>query len=178
MSRWICWRATGWALMKIGLGLAVLGLALRLTMSGKRLRGIFSELATTRRLRHWRGDGTFLQTGQPRLAIVAVSAVREGTPEEAEALTIRGLALASLEEVGPARVVLERAWRLRPNAMAAKVLAAIYLGANETDRGLHDAPCGGAPRPGRLPPLVRDGRRASTCGAAATKKPRLPSENP
>ena len=51
-------------------------------------------------------------------------------------MTIRGLALASLEEVGPARVALERSWKLRPNAMAAKVLAAIYFGANENDRGL------------------------------------------
>jgi len=77
-----------------------------------------------------------LQQGRFRRAIQAVSLIQEGTPEEAEALTIRGLALASLEEVGPARQVLERAWRLQPNAMAAKVLAAIYFAANESQRGL------------------------------------------
>jgi cytochrome c-type biogenesis protein CcmH/NrfG len=77
-----------------------------------------------------------LQQGRFRRAIKEVSVIYEGTPEEAEALTILGLALAALEEVGPARQVLERAWRLRPNAMAAKVLAAIYLAANESQRGL------------------------------------------
>jgi tetratricopeptide (TPR) repeat protein len=77
-----------------------------------------------------------LQKGQPRLAIQAVDAIPAGAPQEADALTIRGLALASLEYVGPARLTLEKAWKLQPNAMAAKVLAAIYLSANETDRGL------------------------------------------
>jgi tetratricopeptide (TPR) repeat protein len=70
-----------------------------------------------------------------RQAIRAVSAIRSGSPSEAEALTIRGLAEASLEEVGPARRDLERAWELRPNAAAARVLAAIYLSALETERG-------------------------------------------
>ena len=61
--------------------------------------------------------------------------VESGSPHEAEALTIKGMAHAALEETGPARQALERAWRLGPSAMAAKVLAALYLGANETDRG-------------------------------------------
>ncbi len=46
------------------------------------------------------------------------------------------MAEAGLEEVAPARRDLERAWKLCPNAAAARVLAAIYLSANETDRGL------------------------------------------
>jgi tetratricopeptide (TPR) repeat protein len=77
----------------------------------------------------------FLDQGRIRQAIRAVSAIQRGSPAEAEALTIRGLAEASLEEVGPARRDLERAWELQPNAAAARVLAAIYLSALETERG-------------------------------------------
>ena len=64
-----------------------------------------------------------------------VSKIREGSQSEAEALTIRGLAEADLDEVGAARRDLERAWQLRPNAAAARVLAAIYLSACENERG-------------------------------------------
>lgn len=76
-----------------------------------------------------------LDRGRFRLAIRVLSGIRRGSPSEAEALTVRGLAEANIEEVGPARRDLERAWQLRPNAAAARVLAAIYLGAGETERG-------------------------------------------
>jgi tetratricopeptide (TPR) repeat protein len=76
-----------------------------------------------------------LDQGRFRQAIRTVSAVQTGGTAEAEALTIRGIAEASLEEVAPARRDLERAWQLRPNAAAARVLAAIYLSAGETERG-------------------------------------------
>ena len=79
---------------------------------------------------------SYLERGQHRRAIQAVSRIAAGSPNEAEALTIRGLALAALEEVGPARLDLERAWQLHPNPEAARVLAAIYLSAYETERGL------------------------------------------
>ncbi len=79
---------------------------------------------------------TYLEEGRFRRAILTVSRIREGSASEAEALTIRGVAEASLEEVAPARRDLERAWSLCPNAAAGRVLAAIYLSANETDRGL------------------------------------------
>jgi cytochrome c-type biogenesis protein CcmH/NrfG len=46
------------------------------------------------------------------------------------------LAHAALEEVTPAQQELERAWRLRPTPIVAKVLAAIYLSAYEHERGL------------------------------------------
>jgi cytochrome c-type biogenesis protein CcmH/NrfG len=46
------------------------------------------------------------------------------------------MALATLDELGPARQALEKACRIGANPMAAKVLAAIYLGAFETERGL------------------------------------------
>jgi tetratricopeptide (TPR) repeat protein len=136
LSRSTCWRTTGWAflLLSIGVGIAVLGVALSSQWNparGHLLRAGDRDAAQAL----VRGQD-FLQRGQPRLAIEAVSSVREGAPQESEALTIRGLAFAALEDVGTARMVLEKAWRLRPNAMAAKVLAAIYLGANETDRGL------------------------------------------
>jgi tetratricopeptide (TPR) repeat protein len=77
-----------------------------------------------------------LEKGQNRRAIQEVSRIGEGSPFEAEALTICGLAEANLEEVGPARRDLERAWQLQPNAAAARVLAAIYLSAFENERGL------------------------------------------
>jgi len=79
---------------------------------------------------------TYLEHAQAPQAIRAVSLIGAGSPHEADALTIKGLALASLEETGPARQVLERAWQLRPSGDAAKVLAAIYLSANENERGL------------------------------------------
>ncbi len=78
----------------------------------------------------------YLDQEQFRHAIRAVSQIREGSSFEAEALTIRGLAEAALEEVGPARRDLERAWSLHRNAAAARVLAAIYLSAYENERGL------------------------------------------
>jgi type IV pilus assembly protein PilF len=78
----------------------------------------------------------YLDEGRPRRAIKEVSVIGEESPSLAEALTIRGLAAAALEEVGPARRELERAWRIRPNRSTAKVLAAIYLSAYENERGL------------------------------------------
>src|SRR5262249_51440933 len=68
--------------------------------------------------------------------IQVVSRIGAGSPDEAEALAIRGLAHAGLEEVAPAQQDLERAWRLRPTPIVAKVLAAIYLSAYEHERGL------------------------------------------
>ena len=133
-----CWlsrrRARGWALVAISLGLAVLGVVLSHVYRWNRAPWR-SFRAGDRQSALARGR-EYLQQGFPRRAIQAVSRVRDDAPEAAEALTIRGMAWASLEEVGPARQALERAWRLRPNAMAAKVLAAIYLASNETDRGL------------------------------------------
>ena len=55
---------------------------------------------------------------------------------EGELLTIQGTALAALEELGPAPQTLERAWRVHPSCDAARVLAAIYLSANENECGL------------------------------------------
>jgi tetratricopeptide (TPR) repeat protein len=78
----------------------------------------------------------YLERGEAPRAIRALSAIKPGSPFEPEALTIRGLALGAIEETGPARQVLERAWRLRPSGDAARVLAAIYLSANENERGL------------------------------------------
>ena len=78
----------------------------------------------------------YLEQGRFRHAIQAVSRIGEGSSSEAEALTIRGLAEAGLEEVARARRDLERAWSLSPNAATGAVLAAIYLSANENERGL------------------------------------------
>ena len=62
----------------------------------------------------------YLEQGRFRHAIQAVSSIRQGSASEAEALTIRGLAEAGLEEVAAARRDLERAWSLAPNAAAAE----------------------------------------------------------
>jgi tetratricopeptide (TPR) repeat protein len=78
----------------------------------------------------------FLRKGKHRRAIHAVSHIGSGDSEEAEAWAIRGMAYAALEDVTTARTALERAWRMKRDPMTAKVLAAIYLAANEADRGL------------------------------------------
>jgi tetratricopeptide (TPR) repeat protein len=78
----------------------------------------------------------FLKKGKPRRAIQAVLQIEPGDPEEPEAWAIRGMAHAALEDVASCRTDLERAWRLRRDPMTAKVLAAVYLAANESDRGL------------------------------------------
>ncbi len=78
----------------------------------------------------------YLEQGRFRHAILAVSQIREGSSSEAEALTIRGLAESSLEEVAPARGTSSAPGTCSPNAAAARVLAAIYLSANENERGL------------------------------------------
>jgi Tfp pilus assembly protein PilF len=75
-----------------------------------------------------------LQRGKPEQALAAVRSIQAGESDEADALVIRGLSYAALNEVAAARNTLERAWRLRPDPMAAKVLAAIYAGSNETQR--------------------------------------------
>ena len=83
------------------------------------------------------GIGPLLPRERPTpRAIRAVSLIKAESPHEAEALTIKGLALASLEETGPARQVLEQAWQMRPSGDVARVLAAIYLSSNENERGL------------------------------------------
>ena len=135
MARRLSRRAWIWILLMIGLGAAVAGGWVADRRLGSRApwrlwswnRAEADALARGHR---------YLSNGQDRRAIRAVSGIREGSPNEAEALTIRGLAEAELEEVGPARLSLERAWQLRPNPTAARVLAAIYLSAYENERGL------------------------------------------
>jgi tetratricopeptide (TPR) repeat protein len=78
----------------------------------------------------------FLKKGKLRRAIHAVSNIRSGDSEEADAWAIRGMAYAALEDVTAARMALERAWGMKRDPMTAKVLSAIYLAADETDRGL------------------------------------------
>jgi tetratricopeptide (TPR) repeat protein len=77
-----------------------------------------------------------LLRGRPTRALVAVASVPEHGPWEADRLTVQGLALAALDRPEAARPVLERALKLDPKQpMAAKVLAAVYFSANESDRG-------------------------------------------
>jgi tetratricopeptide (TPR) repeat protein len=80
--------------------------------------------------------GRFLEEGRNRRAIQTVSVIDARSRHRPEALAIRGLAEAALEEVGPARRDLERSWAARPNPDTARVLAAIYLSAYENERGL------------------------------------------
>lgn len=135
MSRRLLQPAHGWILLAIALVVAAGGLIAdrrlgerapwRLLIRGNRL-----DTEAVRR------GHVYLSQGQPRRALQAVADIGAGSPDEAEALTIRGLAHAALEEVAPAQQELERAWRLRPTPMGAKVLAAIYLSAYEHERGL------------------------------------------
>jgi cytochrome c-type biogenesis protein CcmH/NrfG len=118
----------------VGLAAATAGIALADRFLGDRVpwRALYRHRQDVQALARGHAD---LDQGRFRRAIQAVSGIREGSASEAEALTIRGLAEANLEDVGPARRDLERAWRIQPNAAAAKVLAAIYLSAYETERG-------------------------------------------
>ncbi len=122
-------------ILVVGVVAAVAGVALADRFLGDRSpwRALLRDRRDVEALSH---GHAFLEQGRFRRAILAVAKVREGSPSEAEALTIRGLAEAELEEVVPARRDLERAWQLQPNAAAARVLAAIYLSAMETERGL------------------------------------------
>jgi tetratricopeptide (TPR) repeat protein len=78
----------------------------------------------------------YLEEGRPRSAIQAVAVIGDESPFLVDALTVRGVAHAALENIGPARRALERAWRIRPESSTAKVLAAIYLSAYENERAL------------------------------------------
>jgi tetratricopeptide (TPR) repeat protein len=138
MSHRLFQRARGWTiLLAIVLAGALAALALDLRPGGlgltRRLFGAGQHRADADTVARARA---FLQRGQFRRAIQTVSSVREGSPSEGEALAVRGLALAALEDVGMARQVLERALVVRPDPMAAKVLAAVYMGAYETERAL------------------------------------------
>jgi type IV pilus assembly protein PilF len=126
----------GHILLVIGLGATVAGIVLASgNRAGENLWRSWSgrEREESEALARAR---TYLEQGKAPQTIRAVSVIKPGSPHEVDALTLQGLALASLEETGPARQVLERAWHLRPSGDAAKVLAAIYLSANETERGL------------------------------------------
>jgi tetratricopeptide (TPR) repeat protein len=125
----------GWRrlVLFIGLAAAAVGLMLAYTLVMRWRSSIRQERQELAALALGQ---SYLDRGQTRQAIRAVSSVQAGGPHDAEALTIKGAALAALEEIGPARQTLERAWNIRPTADAARVLAAIYLSAYENERGL------------------------------------------
>jgi tetratricopeptide (TPR) repeat protein len=77
-----------------------------------------------------------LKLGRPARALKSIARVPEQGPWEAELLTVKGLAFASLGRPDAVRPLLERSLKIDPNQpMAAKVLAAVYFTANESDRG-------------------------------------------
>jgi tetratricopeptide (TPR) repeat protein len=77
-----------------------------------------------------------LRRGQPTRALRAVAGVPESGPWEANLLTVKGMAFAALDRPELVRPILERSMRLNPKqAMAAKVLAAVYFTGEEAERG-------------------------------------------
>jgi Flp pilus assembly protein TadD len=136
MSRWRLPPARRWFLLFISLGTAITILVLanrhKASLAAWRFLSGQKQLESEALALAWR----YLNEGNAPRALRAVSAIGAGSIHEAEALTLRGSALASLDEVGPARLALERAWKLHPSADAARVLAAIYLSAYEHERGL------------------------------------------
>ena len=77
-----------------------------------------------------------LRRGQPARALRAVAGVPESGPWEADLLTVKGIAFAALDRPELVRPILERSMKLNPNqAMAAKVLAAVYFTGEESERG-------------------------------------------
>ena len=74
----------------------------------------------------------YLAQGQTEPAFQAVAAIRDEKPGAAEGLTIAGQVLLQRGNVSPARRILERSLRIKPEqADAAKMLAAIYLAAGD-----------------------------------------------
>lgn len=136
MSNWI-YRPTGkWLLLLLVLGAVVAGVALADRRSGLAALWRASATREQKELEALARGRSFLERGQFPRAIRAVSIIGAGSPHEGEALTIQGTALAALDELGPARQTLERAWRIRPSGDPARILAAIYLSSNENERGL------------------------------------------
>lgn len=79
----------------------------------------------------------FLDQGRPDLALRAVSHVRDEAQGSGEAMGVAGVALARMDRIRDARLALERALKLQPRQpYATRVLAAVYLGLGESDRGL------------------------------------------
>jgi tetratricopeptide (TPR) repeat protein len=136
MVRWFSRRALGWSLLLVALTASVAGVLLIDRQWWGRAASRFSSRQAREESEALVFARAFLEKGQAPRAIRALTLIREGSPREAQALTIKGLALAALDEVGPARQTLERAWKLHPSADAARVLAAIYLSAYENERGL------------------------------------------
>ncbi|GAC1469850.1 MAG: hypothetical protein NVSMB9_14220 [Isosphaeraceae bacterium] len=79
----------------------------------------------------------YLQEGRPALALRVVDRIPQTGRNSAEALSIKGMALAALDQPEAAQQALERSLAVLPNQpMAWKVVAATYLNANDVDRGL------------------------------------------
>src|SRR5262249_11551761 len=135
MARRLLQAAHGWILLAIVLLVATGGVLVDRHL-GDRAPWRLSVRRSRLDAEALRWGHSYLSQGQHRGAIQVVSRIGAGSPDEAEALAIRGLAHAGLEEVAPAQQDLERAWRLRPTPIVAKVLAAIYLSAYEHERGL------------------------------------------
>jgi tetratricopeptide (TPR) repeat protein len=80
---------------------------------------------------------SYLDRGQPDLAIQAVSGIRDDGPGAAEGLTLAGRAFLMRGNIAPARRVLEGSLKLkRAQPEAAKMLAAIYLAAGDGQRAI------------------------------------------
>jgi tetratricopeptide (TPR) repeat protein len=93
-----------------------------------------------RRAGHWNAVArarTYLDRGQPDLALKALSGIRDLGPGSAEALTLAARALLMQGSISTARLALERSLKLEPQQPdAAKMLAAIYLASGDGERGL------------------------------------------
>jgi predicted Zn-dependent protease len=89
---------------------------------------------------HWREVAlarSYLDRGQVDLAFEAVSSIRDTGPGAPEGLTIAARALLIRGNIAPARRVLERTLRMKPDqADATKMLAAIYLSAGDGQRAI------------------------------------------
>lgn len=127
-GHWLLWLLVPLALVAVG-GITLFRTGRNVALDGSKRGSAGSRAAIAR------AQG-FLEQGQPKLAIQAVSTIRAGDAEEGRAWTIRGLALASLNQLEDSRRALERGWKLTPDPMAAKVLAALYLTASEPARAL------------------------------------------
>jgi tetratricopeptide (TPR) repeat protein len=89
---------------------------------------------------HWRDVAAareYLDHGRPDLALAAVSRISDEGPGAAEGLTVAAQALLMRGRIAQARRALERSLAINlDQGDAAKMLAAIYLSAGDSRRGL------------------------------------------
>ncbi len=118
-------RARRWGLATVAVGGAALS-----------LWWVTTEPRRSERQAIQRGRDDILR-GRPDLALRTADQVIRSGSKSADALTVKGLALASLDRPEDAQEILKRSLAIRPNQpIALKVLAATYFNSSDVELGI------------------------------------------